>query len=231
MTSEANPPVPSAPVAKTSLPKTDDLLTLRDRVVTLASLEGRTSAIRRVAVPRGAIVTPAVRDFLREKGLSLEFVAASQIVTGGPGGVRMTLVAMGTPFDPTPLVAMLQSDGLAVNDSKSDCLIESVGELAESVRSGALGLLLTKHVPAALCLANRREGVRAIAGGTAEETEKATRSVGANLLVVDPAKGGRPEPDENARSGVLFRRRATVSGRLQIGVEVRRCGSRKSSET
>ena len=181
-------PAPKAEPPKAPPAKRDDVFAVRDKVVTLASLEGRPASVRRVAVLPGAIVTPAVRDVLREERLSLEFSAAAG---GAAKGVRLTAITMGTPFDPAPLLTMLRSDGLDVENSNKNCLIESVGELATAVGSGdALGLLMTKYVPAALCLANRREGVRAVAATTAEETEKAARSVGANVLVIDPRKAG-----------------------------------------
>ena len=177
------------PAPKPAPAKTNDAFTVRDRVVTLASLEGRPKSIRRVVVSQGAIVTPAVRDMLREEGLALETGATNG--HAAKSSVRLAAITMGTPFDPTPLLTMLRSDGLDIENTNKDCLIESVGELAQAVGSAdTLGLLLTKYVPAALCLANRREGVRAVTATTAEETEKAARSVGANLLVIDPRKAG-----------------------------------------
>lgn len=202
----AEPATPPPLPAPQSPQRADDVLTVRDRVVTLAALEGRRPSIRRVVVPQGAVVTPAVKDYLREEGLSLEVALPPKEKNGkdNGAGLKLAVITMGTPFDPAPLLAMLLSEGLAVTDSNKDCLIESVGELASAVSSGeALGLLLTRHVPAALCLANRREGVRAVAAETPEAVEKAARSVGANVLVVDPRKvGGLSRTMMNVRAFV-----------------------------
>jgi hypothetical protein len=47
-------------------------LRLSERLVTLATLDGRLSGVSRVIVPMRAVVTPAVRDELRRKNIRLE---------------------------------------------------------------------------------------------------------------------------------------------------------------
>jgi hypothetical protein len=47
-------------------------LTLDQRVVTLNLLEGRLNGIRRLIVKRRTIVTPAVKDELRTRGIELQ---------------------------------------------------------------------------------------------------------------------------------------------------------------
>jgi hypothetical protein len=46
-------------------------LRLSDRVVTLAALKDRLNNVSRVSVPSKAVVTPAVRDELRQRGVEL----------------------------------------------------------------------------------------------------------------------------------------------------------------
>ena len=47
-------------------------LAVDDRVVTLATLEGRLTGIGTVMVNRRAVVTPAVKDELKDRGIGLE---------------------------------------------------------------------------------------------------------------------------------------------------------------
>jgi hypothetical protein len=47
-------------------------LMLDQKVVTLNQLEGRLNGIRRLVVKRRAIVTPAVKDELRTRGIELQ---------------------------------------------------------------------------------------------------------------------------------------------------------------
>jgi len=50
---------------------TGNELHLTDRVVSLAVIERRLDGVRRVTVEKKAVVTPAVRDELREKNVEL----------------------------------------------------------------------------------------------------------------------------------------------------------------
>ena len=50
-----------------------------------------------------------------------------------------------------------------------------------------MGVLLTGEAAAALCLANRRRGIRAALGSSVASIETAIASIGANLLIIDPA--------------------------------------------
>ena len=158
-------------------------LTVTCRVVTMAELDGRLAGIRRVVAPPQAIVTPAVRDELDRRGIAMGF--APSPVAAGSVLPRLVLVAHGSEADPAPLAALLGKEGIAVEPQKLECVIRATDLLAEEVRRPAtLGLLLTRHTAAALCLANRHAGVRAVAGC---DLRSAAQAVGANLLVIDPA--------------------------------------------
>ena len=46
-------------------------LSLNTRLVTMAEISGNVQGIERVEVPHRAVVTPAARDYLRERGVKL----------------------------------------------------------------------------------------------------------------------------------------------------------------
>jgi hypothetical protein len=50
-------------------------LRLTDRVITLRSIEGRLAGVRRVVVPSRAVITPAVKDELKQRKIELIFLA------------------------------------------------------------------------------------------------------------------------------------------------------------
>ena len=167
-------------------------LVIERRVVTLAELPERLDGIRRVLVPPGAVVTPSVRDLLHRHHLPLIFGTPALPAT--PGSLRVILVAHGAKHDPAPLVQVLAGEGFAVESRRADCLIAATDQLAGELRAGgALGVLLTRHVAAAVCLANRLAGVRAVRATTVDEASADAEAVGANLLVIDPrAQGSFP---------------------------------------
>jgi hypothetical protein len=184
-------------------------LTITSRVVTLSQLHGRLNEIRRVVVPCKAVVTPAVRDELRN--LNIAIVFATTVALKASGLLRLLLATSGKNMKSTPLVDSLanslSSDQIEIVRQDFDCAIRAVKCLAAEVRTpNTLGLLLTRHVAAALCLANRNAGVRAITGIDARLVAKDAAAVGANLLLIDPSGGNtfrlRQAVAEFCRGGV-----------------------------
>ncbi len=194
----------------------DSDLVVDSRVVSISDLLGRLDSVRRVIVSRRAIVTPALRDELLRRGIAL--VHADPEDNSRPP-VCLTMIASGTDFDAAPLAAALEREGVRVRRSESDCLLAAVDELAKEIAGpNTLGVLLTAHAAAGLCLANRTSGVRAIGAADAAEAGRAAAAVGANLLVADPRAGSyfqlKQTVAEFARGGIrpcpaVFRERLT----------------------
>ncbi len=166
----------------------DGDLVLDRRVVTTDDIAGRLDSVRRVVVRRNAVVTPAVRDELLRRGIALgcvDWCGGRQVVSA-----RLVLMTSGAAFDAAGLAAGLEREGLKVERAASDCVIAAVDQLANEIaRPDTLGALLTPHTAAALCLANRRPGIRAVMGRDAPSVAVAAAAVGANLLAVDPEMG------------------------------------------
>ena len=165
-----------------------DSLVIPRRVVTLTDLPERSAAVRRVIVPLGTVVTPAAQDELHERKIKL--------VVGEPEGTAATaastiLMVAAAAYDPAPLAGALEREGFAVEPRRMDCLIRATDQLAADLSAGStMGLLVTAYPAAAMCLANRHAGVRAVLGTRADTVAGDAQSVGANLLVVDPGPMG-----------------------------------------
>ena len=166
-------------------------LVLTGRVVTLTETEGRLEGVCRLVVPARAVVTPAVRDELRRRDILLTFGSASGEKSPAGNQIELVVVAAATSFDPKSLSDMLASEGVKVATKECNCLIRATDELGRRLaESDTLGILVTKHTAAGLCLANRHPGVRAVLGFDAATTASDAASVGANLLVIDPGAVG-----------------------------------------
>jgi len=166
----------------------DGDLPIGSRIVTMAEIAGRLNAVKRVVVSREALVTPAVRDELMRRRIELAFGESSN--GESPSPVRLVMRVVGTDFDPTSLAAGLTREGMKVEHAALDCLIAATNELAgEMSKPDTLGVLLTRHTAAALCLANRLHGVRAVTGADAPAVASAASAVGANVLVANPSAG------------------------------------------
>ena len=174
-------------VAPPSCGASEGELVVADRVVTLATLDGRLADVRRVAVRPDAIVTPAVRDTLRERKVAL--------VAAEPGrSVKSPLAAAircGADCD-LDVIRQACGDGVRLETFDASDLRRAVARLAAVAgERDRLGLLLTRQVAAAVCLANRDVRVRAATAGCVEEVAAAVAAIGVNALVIDPQKSGQ----------------------------------------
>jgi hypothetical protein len=161
-------------------------LTISGRVVTLSALDGRLAGVHQVIVSPQAIVTPAVRDELRRRNVALRFAATPAHGAASPATL-LALVVHREAGDATPLVAALSGEPVVVRQENLDCVIAASQRLAGVAAAGhGLGLLLTRYTSAAICLANRLQGVRAVLATDVAPTAAAAAAIGANVLVADP---------------------------------------------
>ena len=185
-------------------------LQLRDRVVTLALLEGRLDGIKQVLVPVSSLVTPAVRDELRKRQIELVRGGVASCITR-PEATESVSRGRRSAVDASPpltlaadtsfvvgIVVGMQDPAMLVKTVFADlgevnCLTgSSLPEVVQRVSQAVVGqqrsaVLFTNRPAAAVCVANRRRGVRATWGWSAAAATEATKTMGANLLVVDPA--------------------------------------------
>jgi ribose 5-phosphate isomerase RpiB len=169
-------------------------LTLNEKVINAATLENRLDGVQRVVVAARAVVTPAARDILQENNITL--VRSLQAVTPAP--VQLVIASsdqrIGSEISAIDLIGRLQQRGLQVEKLTGDDLGNVTSDLAEAVSHGnKLGVLLTDQVAAALCVANRRSGVRATGAGNRGEVNDVVQNLGANLLVVDTSRRSKQE--------------------------------------
>jgi hypothetical protein len=164
-------------------------LVLEARVISLAEVQGRLSGMVRVSVAERAIVTPAVRDLLREKKVPLVRRAAGAKVAAATRTI--VVAAAETKVELGGLVRDLRGTGCKVEQLAQAGLVAAVRELGEEVaKNGAIGLLVCEEPEAAVVALNRRSGVRAVGGEEAAAIERAANAVGANLYVVRGSRLG-----------------------------------------
>lgn len=160
----------------------------------IAETMARSDGVRRLTVPRKAIVTPAVRDFLKQRNIELAFRndgVAKSATAGKPEiGLRLIVGIVGAnESQAESLLRLLARGPISVERIAAKDLPAMIDELARSLAGpSAIGLLLTSDAAAAVCLANRLAGVRAMAAGTETLTalSASARAIGANLLIIDP---------------------------------------------
>ncbi len=174
-------------------------MVITDRVVTLAGVGDQLGAARRLVVRPRAVVTPAVRDELRRRNITL---VVEEPEESAPGAGRVALTVLGPRIDPAPLVDELTRLGMTVDLQRFDCLIRATNDMAARLASAAAaGVLLCNYGAVAMCLANRHKGVRAVLATDESRTASDIVSVGANMVVAEPR---RMAPDAMQRILTAF---------------------------
>ena len=157
---------------------------LASRVITLDHLEGKLEGVKQVAVPRRAVITPAARDELNRRGIAIGYAIAVQ-----QSKPRPTVVwgQAETNYEAARLLDALARERISIESLAQSGLTQVIDELSDEINKGGKpAILLTAKAAVAVCLANRRRGVRAVMAQSVATTMQAVRAVGGNLLVVDP---------------------------------------------
>jgi hypothetical protein len=159
---------------------------LPHRVISLELLDERLAGGAELAVRHNAVITPAARDWLRQRGITVVRQAVGQDAGGRKNEAAIGLV--GTAFDPRDLIGWAERDGIACRRLQASELDEVIGSMRDFIRQHRCGLILTSSVAKTVCLANRHLSIRAAAVRDLGDADEAIRSLDANLLVADPAR-------------------------------------------
>src|SRR5262245_7251939 len=117
-------------------PSADELV-LSERLVTLATIEGRLGGIRRLVIPPGSVVTPAVRDRLRAGRIHVDRAAAKVKM----GVTRLYLHKTKSDF-PTDDVARRLADLADIERLIAAPLDQAIRELQAVLAAGACRAIL-----------------------------------------------------------------------------------------
>ena len=186
-TAEKTEPAPVVTSEPLPPPRPAGDVVIADRVVTLAGIGERLASARRLVVPPRAVVTPAVRDELRRRNVTL--VVEENSPTNTSTGRKVAMTVLGSKIDSKPVVDELARQGLVVDVQRVDCLVRATDDMARQLRNtGTTGIVLSNYGAIAMCLANRHQGVRAVLASDESRTATDAVSVGANLLVAEPRR-------------------------------------------
>ncbi len=180
------------PVANVATNGTGDERWLDGRLVTLSQLDGKLDGTKTVVVGRKAVVTPAVLDLLREKGIELVRRESTNLSPTPRGSLLVALCD--NTFDTTSLLELSGQLGYTNETLKADRVQNAVEQLVAKLASpAALAVLITRRAAAAICLANRHHQLRAAWGVDVPSIQSAVATIAANVLVLDSTRNSLVE--------------------------------------
>jgi len=159
---------------------------LADKVVTLASLERLPVGTARIVVAATAVITPSAREHARDAGI--EIVRGTAAAASIQPATRPFVVAhAGCAGDAAGRCATIARSVPGAQQLPATGLADVMAALAtHASRDGARGLLLSSRPAAAVVLANRSPGLRAVTARDATSLLAAAAECSANLVIVDP---------------------------------------------
>jgi hypothetical protein len=150
-----------------------------EKLLALRHAEALPSAIREVRIAPGTVVTPLARDFLRRQGIALRAVSRSEVEA------RQAKGAWGFAIE-------IERESGTVASWQRTLLEEGWFEV-DSAERWVIGrpdhgaLIVTEDAATAVWRACQVAGIRAAAAVDPNSVARAVRSLGANLLVIEPA--------------------------------------------
>ena len=169
-------------------------LRIDSRIVSLETLSGRLDGVNQLIVEKRAVVTPSTRDLLRQQNVSLIRADKMENNTDRPTR-RIAVVRHSDKGNIRPEMLQKLSDGqIETVDHSTPCIFKAVDWVIEQIsQPETLAVMTTKFTDIALCTANRRAELRAVAIDNPDRVMAAVASVGANLLILPCGSIAQPE--------------------------------------
>jgi hypothetical protein len=153
------------------------------RLLSLKQAETLRAGLRVVQVAPGTVVTPLARDHLKRQGIEIRFAARADVERLRNVGQWGFAVTVESGLVVAARRALLDApEGWQELDPSLEA---AAGWVAGADGRGAL--VLTDDAPLAVYRACQVSGLRAAAVGEPEAVARAVRSLGVNVLVVEPA--------------------------------------------
>ena len=186
------------------------------RLLSLRQVEGLGAGTAELRVAPGTVVTPLARDELKRRGIAIRWVSEREAGAAGREGEWGFAIET-----ESGMAAALRRALLAGPTSWREVGADATAAAQWVAASDARGaVVLTDDAAPACWRANRAEGVRAAAIAEAGAVARAIRTLGVNLLVIEPTgqtifalkhlcatfrRGGAPAPPPELGEGPTVR--------------------------
>jgi ribose 5-phosphate isomerase RpiB len=159
-------------------------------VVTAQMLQEMLATRGPIELPRDALITPAARDWLRDRKIPITWQDAKP--SAGVGGRVPIVIDLKTPMLRSLLITLeriLGSTETIDPSEKAGGMVAAVRTLCAGVAAGQYprGIVFADDGNLPVCVANKCRGIRAALGLCLPSVEQAVRQFAANVLVIEPA--------------------------------------------
>jgi ribose 5-phosphate isomerase RpiB len=176
-------PASTVPVSTVSASNAAGELVLTDKVITLSLLKGKLTGVSKLTVGERAIVTPAVRDELKQRG-----IVWSRSSSQRSGTTSIGLLTAATDEASATALKVIRCPRIERIETGASMSLENTAkDLARHMTARQIpGLLVSNRPYAALVAASQAQGIRAAIVKTTADVEQAAAEAAVNLFVVSP---------------------------------------------
>jgi hypothetical protein len=159
-----------------------------DKVIALQTLRGKLDNVKTLRLKPKTIVTPAVRDELRDRKIKIVFDLVSDETTKCG-----TTFLLGTTCQSTGtnLRDRLVADGTQIQLHTEACVSQLADTISQKVSSATGALIVTDQPYTAVCVANRNSNVQAVAVRDQCELTAAKAELNPNCVVLNSLNIGQ----------------------------------------
>jgi hypothetical protein len=158
-----------------------------EKVVSWSQLQDRLKGVRHIIVPRGAVVTPSVRDELRRRNVSLSYQCAP---AQSASSSNVLLVIVESCCEAGQLIGALDATAGAQLFEASSLRQATQAVVRHLTCSDNCAVVLTTAPAATACVMNRTHSARAAVASSDDSVREAVQTLGANVLAVNPSGNG-----------------------------------------
>ena len=160
------------------------------KLIAMATLRGKLDNIKTLRVKPKTIVTPAVRDELRDRKIALVFDLASDNSTGSP--IQKTILLAATcKSTGTRLREQLSAKGIAVQLQTDNCIKRLTKSVSDKVSATTRALIVSDQPFSAACMANRNANVQAAVIHDSSDAAAAKTDLNPNCIVLNSQNAKR----------------------------------------
>lgn len=167
-----------------------DLIRITDRIVTAAAIEDLADGAGSVEVPRNAIITPAARDAIRERGLSVHTALNADHADAGESrqATRDAMLHACIVRHTPELDRVLDETPVEIRRELLGCPDDAAANAISVICRGDAerALIFAEQTHRAACLANRNENIKAAAVDDAADVRNVKQQLRVNVWCVDP---------------------------------------------
>lgn len=171
-------------------------------IFTQRQLEAMHIGNGRLVLPYRARLTPLAHDWVKRKGITIGYAdvqtnlsptigSSSPLPAESPSAAAKFIWWCDGPCGPAKaaITGLSREANLKEMSAPADTrqTANAVKELAGAIKSGLAdgGILLVKHAPVAIVLANRCPSLRAVLGTSLESLEQGIQQIAANVLIIE----------------------------------------------